>query len=141
MKLRLALIAYLFTAAPATADEHVKGEALVRDAVTIAVGGGRFRLEAISPPKDGQVCGTASCADSAKIALVAFINGRSIVCAKSRKLGHGFFLGKCAVEDRDLGEYLLTQGLAVPDADASEAYRAAAEQAKAAKKGLWQGGA
>lgn len=141
MKIRFFLIASLLAIAPAAADESVTGEALVRDAVTVAVGGARFRLEAVKPPEDGRVCGNASCLEAAKTDLIAFINGRSIVCTKSRKLGHGFFLGKCTVEGSDLGEYLLTQGLALPDSDASEAYRSAAGQAKAAKKGLWQGGA
>jgi endonuclease YncB( thermonuclease family) len=139
MKLRFVLTACLLAIAPAMADEPVTGEALVRDAVTVAVGGARFRLQAINPPEDGQVCGSASCVEAAKTVLAAFIDKRSIVCTKSRKLGHGYFLGKCTVEGGDLGEYLLTQGLALPDAEASEAYRSAADQAKAAKKGVWRG--
>lgn len=140
MKHRFILIACFLATAPSFADDSLTGEAKMRDAVTIAISGARVRLEAILPPEEARMCGSMSCVEAAKAELATVIKGHTVTCKKSRKLGHGYFLGPCTTDGADLAEHLLSQGLAHPDADASEAYRSAAEQAKAAKKGVWQSG-
>ncbi len=70
--------------------------------------------------------------------LARLVSGHQVTCTKARRLGHGFFLSSCRLEDGvDAAEHLLSQGLAELGADASPAHRAAAEQAKAARKGVW----
>jgi endonuclease YncB( thermonuclease family) len=141
MTSRFTLLLCLLSAAPAFADDTLTGEAMMRDAVTIAISGARIRLEAIIPPEESRMCGNASCVEAAKSELASLIKGHTVTCKKSRRLGHGYFLGPCTADGADLALYLLSQGLALPDADASDAYRAAAEQAEAGKKGVWQSGA
>jgi len=141
MKRCFAMLACLLTGAPAFADDSLTGAAMMRDAMTIAISGARIRLAAIVPPNEAQMCGNASCIEAAKTELAAVIDNHTVTCSKSRRLGHGYFLGTCTAEGNDLAEHLLLQGLALPDADASEAYRAAAGQAKTGKKGIWQSGA
>lgn len=138
MKHGFPLIACFLAATPSFADDTLTGEAMMRDAVTIAISGARIRLEAIAPPEEARMCGNLPCIELAKSELANLVKGHTVTCKKSRKLGHGYFLGPCSADGTDLAHHLLLQGLALPDADASEAYRDAAEQAKAAKKGLWQ---
>jgi len=140
MRARLPFVVLLLGALswPAVAEEPVSGVASVRDAVTVAVNGARFRLEGIEPPAEGEVCGAQSCVDAAMEELASFVSDHQVTCTRTQRLGHGFFLSSCRLEDgADAAERLLNQGLAEPGADANPAQRAAAEQAKTAGKGLW----
>jgi endonuclease YncB( thermonuclease family) len=124
---------------PVGAEEDVvTGVASVRDPVTVAISGARYRLEAIEPPSEAAVCGERSCADAATEELAQFVSGHEVACTKVRRLGHGFFLASCRIEDdEDAAEHLLRQGLAQPGADASPTLQAAAEEARLAGRGLW----
>ncbi len=140
MKRRAALAILLLAGftPPASADEPASGTATMRDAVTVAMGGARYRLQGINPPADGIACGEQSCLDAAMNELTRVISGQRITCTKRQRLGHGFFLSSCKLGDGpDVGKHLLEQGLATAETDASAAYRTAAEQAQAASKGLW----
>ncbi|MGB3900238.1 MAG: thermonuclease family protein [Mesorhizobium sp.] len=140
MKARAALAILLLAGftLPASADEPASGTATMRDAVTVAMGGARYRLQGINPPKDGVACGERPCLDAAMDELTRVISGQQITCTKRQRLGHGFFLSTCKLADgTDVGKHLLEQGLATVETDASAAYRTAAEQAQAASKGLW----
>ena len=123
---------------PVGAEEPASGVASMRDAVTVAISGARFRLEGIDPPAEGAVCGAQSCVDSAMEELSRFVSGHQVTCTRARRLGHGFFLSSCRLEDgADAAEHLLKQGLAELGDEANPAHRSAAEQAKAAGRGLW----
>jgi endonuclease YncB( thermonuclease family) len=125
---------------PAGAEEPVTGLASMRDAVTVAIDGARYRLEGIEPPAESAACGAQPCLDAAMDELARFVSGHEVICTKARRLGHGFFLSSCRLADgEDAAEHLLRQGLAELGADASSAHRAAAEQAKAARRGVWAG--
>ncbi len=140
MKRRAALAILLLAGftPPASADEPASGTATMRDAVTVAMGGARYRLQGINPPADGIACGEQSCLDVAMNELTRVRSGQRITCTKRQRLGHGFFLSSCKLGDgTDVGKHLLEQGLATAETDASAAYRTAAEQAQAASKGLW----
>jgi endonuclease YncB( thermonuclease family) len=127
------MIAMLFIA-PATADDSVTGPAEVRDAAIVSIAGGRFRLQGIVPPEDG-----ASIA-AAKQSLGGFIANHTVTCAKIRRLGHGYFLATCKRDSgEDLTLYLLGEGMARADGDASAEAVKAEAAAKAAHKGVWQG--
>jgi endonuclease YncB( thermonuclease family) len=70
--------------------------------------------------------------------LTRLISGQRVTCTKRQRLGHGFFLSSCKLGDgTDVAKHLLEEGLARAEADASAAYRTAAEQAQAASKGIW----
>jgi endonuclease YncB( thermonuclease family) len=135
---RFAVVLLALLPWPAGAEESVTGAASMRDAVTVAIDGARYRLEGIEPPAEGAVCGAQPCLTAAMNELAQFVSGHQITCTKVRRLGHGFFLSSCRLEDGvDAAEHLLSQGLAELGADANPAHRAAAEQAKAAERGIW----
>lgn len=138
---RLAALTILLLAGitlPASADEPVSGTATMRDAVTVAMGGARYRLQGINPPAEDVACGEQSCLDAAMNELTRVIAGPRVTCTKRQRLGHGFFLSTCKLADgTDVGRHLLEQGLATVETDASAAYRTVAEQAQAASNGLW----
>jgi endonuclease YncB( thermonuclease family) len=135
-----ALLALLLAAggAPA-AEDRIKGSGKARGPDTVAVAGTRIRLAAIEVPGDGLACGGSSCAESATAALDALLTRGEVACSKERRLGHGYFLGRCMLADgTDLALGLLRDGLARPSGgDAPEAYRAAAAAAREARRGLW----
>jgi endonuclease YncB( thermonuclease family) len=120
--------------APVSADETVTGPAEMRDAATVAIAGGRYRLQGIVPPEDDKSI------DAAKQSLADFITGKSVTCVKLGRLGHGYFLAACKRDSgEDLAIYLLGEGLARADADASADAIKAQDTAQAAHKGIWQG--
>jgi endonuclease YncB( thermonuclease family) len=119
------------------AEDGVKGEAQVRDAVTLALAGARFRLSSIVPV-EGKPCGGRDCAEYAAESLGPELAGHEVTCTKERRLGHGFFLARCTRDDgTDIATIILGKGLAAAEANAPPSYREAADKAKAEKKGLW----
>jgi endonuclease YncB( thermonuclease family) len=134
----LAVVLFGLLSWPADAEEPVTGVASVRDAVTVAIGGARYRLEGVEPPPEAAVCGAQPCSDAAMDELAQIVSGHEVTCTNARRLGHGFFLASCRLENGvDVAEHLLRQGLAELGADASPALRAAAQEAKGARRGVW----
>jgi endonuclease YncB( thermonuclease family) len=128
------LLAWLSLVSSPRADETVTGPAEMRDAATVAIAGGRYRLQGIVPPEDDKSI------DAAKQSLADFITGKSVTCVKLSRLGHGYFLATCKRESgEDLALHLLGQGLARVDGDASAEAFKAEDAAKAAHKGVWAG--
>ena len=118
-------------------DDHVTGEAQVRDAATIAIAGARFRLDALAAAEN-QTCGGRPCADAAVEVIGPKLAGRPVTCVKERRLGHGYFLARCKLDDgSDLATLVLEEGLALAEPNAPGSYREAAERAKSQGKGLW----
>jgi endonuclease YncB( thermonuclease family) len=133
----IASLAILVFAAPSDADDSVKGVAQVRDAVTIAVSGARFRLSGIAPFQK-QLCGGKDCAERAAEIIGPEISGHQVTCVKEHRLGHGYFLARCKRDDGvDVATLILEKGYAVPEANAQPSYREVAEKAKAEARGLW----
>jgi endonuclease YncB( thermonuclease family) len=131
------VFASLVFASASAAEDGVKGEAQVRDAVTLALAGARFRLSSIVPV-EGKSCGGKDCAEYAAENLGPELAGHEVTCTKERRLGHGFFLARCTRGDgTDIATIILGKGLAAAEANAPPSYREAADKAKAEKKGLW----
>lgn len=128
------------------AEDAVRGQGKARGPDTVAVAGTRIRLAAIVPPAEGMVCagsgGAVSCAEAAAAALDALLTRGEVACSKERRLGHGYFLGRCTLGDgTDMALALLEQGLAQPaGTEAPDAYRAAGAEARNARRGLWAAG-
>jgi endonuclease YncB( thermonuclease family) len=129
---------------PAHAD-ILKGIASVIDGRTIEIDGNKVRLLDIDAPETKQLCQDASgadyrCGQRAALALSDFLQQRKVTCDWSNRDRADRRLGRCTVAGQDAGLWLIEQGWAVPDRDCKcETYRAAAEQAKTRKLGLWAG--
>jgi endonuclease YncB( thermonuclease family) len=130
---------------PASAADELSGPAKVRGPETLAISGARVRLSGVEAPDEAARCATAageiSCAEAATAVLEALVAGGAVTCATERRLGHGYFLGRCRTADgTDPAERLLRQGLLRPEAgDLPPGYRAAVEAARASGSGVWGG--
>jgi endonuclease YncB( thermonuclease family) len=136
-KIYCAIIALLLLGGSSAAEDSVTGEAQIRDAVTIAIAGARFRLAGLAAAEN-QSCGGRLCAEVAAAVIGARLAGQQVTCAKERRLGHGYFLARCMLtEGPDLGLLILEEGFALPETTAPANYKDAAERAKSAARGLW----
>lgn len=133
-----ALILVLLAGQASAADE-VRGEAQLRDAVTVALEGARYRLKGLTTAMD-RTCGGSSCDEAAVRIIGPKLKGRVTICVKERRIGHGYHLAECTLDDgTDLALVLIEEGLAVAEANAEPRYLEAVEKAKAARRGLWAG--
>ena len=122
------------------AEDRLTGPAKVRGPDTLAIAGARVRFTGVLPPEDASRCsGEIACADAAAAALGTLVAQGEVSCVKERRLGHGYFQGRCRTGDgTDPALALLELGLLRPDPGAAPAsYLQAAEAAKAARAGLW----
>ena len=146
MRRRVAAVALaLAVVGPAQAADELSGPAKVRGPETLAIAGARVRLAGVEAPDATARCATAdggtSCEEAATAALEALAAAGPVTCVKERRLGHGYFLGRCrAADGTDPAERLLRQGLLRPEAgELPASYRAAVEAARASKSGIWGG--
>ena len=142
MKRAVLLLAVLALApgAARAAEDRLAGPAKVRGPDTLAIAGARVRFAGVLPPEEASRCaGDVACADAAAQALATLVAQGEVSCTKERRLGHGYFLGRCRTGDgTDPALALLELGLLRPEPGAAPAsYVAAAEAAKAARAGLW----
>ena len=136
----LALALLLAAGAGHAAEDRLTGPAKVRGPDTLAIAGARVRFAGVVPPEEASRCaGGVACADAAADALGALVAQAEVSCVKERRLGHGYFQGRCRTGDgSDLALVLIERGLLRPDpATAPANYVQAAEAAKAAQAGLW----
>ncbi len=113
--LRLCSLFVLLCATSASAGPS--GPVRVIDGDTIDVGGTRVRLHAVDAPEMDQMCGGQgapawACGAWVRQELRARIEGRQAVCAAVDTDRYGRVVAKCTVADRDLGEMLVSDGLA-----------------------------
>jgi len=133
----LAALALAALTATGEADDSVKGEAQVRDAVTLTIAGSRFRLSSLTPFAR-PLCGGKDCALRAAEVIGPELAGRQVTCNKERRLGHGYFLARCVRDDGvDVAVVILGAGYAMAEPNAPPSYTAAADKAKADARGLW----
>jgi endonuclease YncB( thermonuclease family) len=121
------------------------GQASVIDGDTLEIHGQRIRLWGIDAPESAQLCrGDDSlpyrcCAEAAN-AQDAFIARRPVHCSPVDRDRYGRTVARCNVVDIDLGQWLVSGGLAL-DWPRYSAGRSAHDQEKAKKAeyGMWRG--
>ena len=118
MKTLFPLIAALLaTIGPALADD-LTGQASVIDGDTIEIHGTRIRLWGIDAPESTQLCrGEDSlqyrCGAKAANDLDAFIARRPVSCTPISLDQYGRTVATCSVDGADLGQWLVSNGLAL----------------------------
>ncbi|MDR1693716.1 MAG: thermonuclease family protein [Lactobacillaceae bacterium] len=111
---------------------------------TIAIQGGYLKLFGIDAPEANQACAdrhgrSYQCGREAALWLRSWITGNNVECRIVKKDKKGNMLGICSLGDYDIGAALVNAGWAVADINSSEIYAPYQRQAKANKRGLWQG--
>jgi endonuclease YncB( thermonuclease family) len=118
----------------------ISGEAMAVDGDTLRLEGQRIRLIGIDAPELEQTCSDAAgrewaCGEKAQTALAAQLASGPLRCDPDGHDKYGRTLAYCSIGGSDLGAAMVRAGLAVsyPDYGAEEA------DARAARRGVWQG--
>ncbi len=124
----------------------ITGSARVIDGDTIDVAGVRVRLEGIDAPESDQRCprvwlGTWACGREATEHLARLLRDRTVSCRSSGLDAYQRMLGVCTVEGLEINADMVRQGLAWAFVKYSQSYVAVEADARAARRGIWQGNA
>jgi endonuclease YncB( thermonuclease family) len=128
----------------ASADD-LAGQASIIDGDTLEIHGTRIRLWGIDAPESAQLCrGEDSlqyhCGAKAANDLDAFIAARPVNCAPVGLDRYGRTVASCFVDDVDLAQWLVANGLALDWPHYSKGkYDAVQREAEHAGRGIWTG--
>jgi endonuclease YncB( thermonuclease family) len=144
MRTRVVILAAMMLVGAAAQAADLTGVAKVIDGNTLAIGGTKIRLERINAPETDQVCLNAkairwNCGIEARDQLAAHIAGREIKCTSNGVDATRRTLATCYLADEDLNGWMVQQGWAFPLVRQSFVYVNAEKDARAEKRGLWQG--
>jgi len=134
--------AVLATAAPAHAQtKSVAGRATVVDGETLEVRGTRVHLAGIAQSADDHVCARTDderwkCGPRALNALEEFLEESIVSCSLRDQDEQGRVVGVCLAGGTDIALWLIRSGLAT--AAANGRYVKAQDEARAAKRGMWE---
>ncbi|MGH6816831.1 MAG: thermonuclease family protein [Hyphomicrobiaceae bacterium] len=122
----------------------LSGSGRAIDGDTLVVGGTRVRLKGIDAPELHQVCGRREggswrCGLESARALARMIEGRTVVCADHGRDPYGRTLGVCFADRVEINAEMVRRGLAWAFVRYSRAYVKAEAEARAARRGIWQG--
>ena len=122
----------------------VAGGARVIDGDTLAIGSVRVRLEGIDAPEQEQTCGNAwfgnwTCGKAATEHLELLVRDRAIRCDSVGTDAYGRMLGVCFADGLDINADMVRNGLAWAFVKYSQRYVEVEADARAAKRGIWQG--
>ncbi|MBJ7484352.1 MAG: thermonuclease family protein [Brevundimonas sp.] len=120
------------------------GRASVIDGDTLDMQGQRIRLWAVDAPEGRQTCDRAGvtyrCGQEAANALDRYIGGRPVRCAERDRDRYRRIVARCSVGGRDLGGWLVREGLAVRYPEyAGRSYMVEEAAARVARRGIWAG--
>lgn len=154
MRFLLYLLAALLPAVPAAAGseegstyvpDHQAGIYVV-DGDTIHIQDTRYRLWGVEAPELDQVCrsgstreSTYACGENSRIVLQTRIGGRAVECRPTGEHDLDYIVpARCSVEGEDLGAYMIEQGFAIQDREASRGnYDKQEEEARSNTRALW----
>ena len=139
----LMAVAALLLATPVIAGQ-VAERASVIDGDTIEIRSQRIRISGVDAPESGQVCYNPSgrqwrCGQRSALMLADHLGTGRISCRTEGQDRFGRWLARCTAHGRDVGEWLVRNGWAVPYFDHTHAYAEAQRAARASRSGLWAG--
>ncbi len=143
-KRKTLLLMLLLLSRAASAADFV-GQASVIDGDTLEIQGIRIRFWGIDAPESTQLCRGADsnlyrCGANAANQLDSFIARRPVSCTSLSKDQYGRTVATCLVGTADLGEWLVSNGLALDWPHYSGGrYRAAQRDADRSGRGMWAG--
>ncbi len=118
-------------------EMNFSGMARVVDGDTVVMQGERLRLVGMDAPELAQTClkgeAMVKCGRASKGYLEALVTGKSLICRAAKRDRYGRPLVVCALGAQDINREMVLAGHAVDFGN----YRLEAQQAQAAKRGLW----
>lgn len=122
----------------------VDGRAVVLDGDTLRIGQERIRLFGIDAPERSQICEDARgrgwpCGQRATAALRDLVGQAPVSCDRRERDRYGRTVALCRVAGKDLGAALVSAGMAFAYQRYSDLYLAAEDEARLARRGIWQG--
>lgn len=122
----------------------ISGKARAVDGQELVVDGVALVLEGVDAPGLRQVCsapmGTGwRCGQKAKDRLASLVGDGIVRCKVTRPAGTGAAAVCSASQSKDVGEILISEGLAVPNKKRGSYYRPAALRAANTGRGMWMG--
>lgn len=147
----LVLPADLFGRAPAMTGTVTAGSAQIAvvDGQTLRVGDAVVRLQGVAAPPRGTACLKADnsrfdCGAVASEALARLLRGHTVTCRLYGRDSAGLAQGLCDAEGRDLNRGIVAAGWGRARSDSpgfpAASFGAEESEARAARRGLWQGG-
>ena len=114
------------------------------DGDTLALSGVRIRLEGIDAPETTQTCGRRifgkwRCGEDASRHLASLIADRPVRCVDTGLDKYGRVLGRCVAGATDLNAEMVKSGYAWAFVRYSHAYVPLEDEARLARRGVWQG--
>ena len=114
------------------------------DGDTVRISGESVRLEGMDAPEKRQNCKDAEgafypCGIVATEALEEVIGDKAIVCTDEDRGFYGRIIGTCYLEEVNLNAWMVWHGHTVVDRRYSEKYISEEDEAREAKRGVWQG--
>ncbi len=130
--------------APAERQQPLVGLAWIVDGDSIRLAGRSIRLDGIDAPEWDQTCLDAGgrtwrCGQAASRALREHIRGQTVTCRPRALDRYGRTIAVCALADgSDVDAWMVRQGFAIASGF-SGTYAAEQAEAKAARRGIWDG--
>ncbi|WP_212742883.1 thermonuclease family protein [Sphingomonas sp. 2SG] len=119
----------------------IVGSARAIDGDTLRIGATRIRLYGIDAPELHQLCGRGSrrnpCGRTAADALGRAVEGRTVTCMPMDVDRYGRTVAVCRSAGRDVGEELVSRGLAVAYRRYSTRYVGTEDVAHTKRLGMW----
>jgi len=141
---RLACALVIISATPATARDLV-GQVSIVDGDTLDLHDERIRLWGVDAPESTQLCRGRDrrpyrCGALSANTLDAFTRTKTVRCTPIDDDRYGRIVGRCAVGKIDLGQMLVSRGLAVEEPQYSHGHYTADQlAARRAGRGIWAG--
>jgi endonuclease YncB( thermonuclease family) len=137
--------ALIFVWTPPVAADDLTGQASIIDGDTLEIHGTRIRLWGMDAPESSQLCRGGDslqyrCGAKAANDLNAFIARRPVSCIPISLDQYGRTVATCSVDGVDLGEWLVSNGLALDWPQYSKGkYDTVQREAEHAGRGMWAG--
>jgi len=145
MPVRHACIVLSLLATTPAAAIDLGGRVSIVDGDTLDVHGERIRLWGVDAPESTQLCRGRDrrpyrCGALAANTLDAFTRGKTVRCMAVDGDRYGRIVARCAAGGTDLGQFMVSRGLAVEEPQYSRgAYARDQLAARRASRGLWSG--
>lgn len=143
--MRSILTACILVLAPISAEaKTLTGQAIVIDGDTLEIHGEPIRLGGIDAPESRQTClngaGVAyRCGKEASFALADLIGRATVTCVGNERDRYHRLLATCSAHGIDLNGWMVEQGHAVAYLRYATTYVVEEGEARAARRGVWQG--